>query len=332
MSNDSTLAMLDAMSGYFKTQIVYALASLCVADYLAERPVSLVTLVEKTGTHPDGLRRLFRAAASMGLLWVEDNDIFASTPMLDTLRGESPLRAMAIVHGSPCFWQPWGRLIEAVKTGEAQSITTLGLPFFDYVTANPAQASVFSKAMQATSQNVQAEVLRLVDTSNVATVADIGGANGALVCAIVAAKPALKGIIFDLPHSLDSAVAFIRGEGLADRVKVVSGDFFESVPAADLYLLKYILHDWDDAACVKLLTNCRSAMSNTGRVAIVEMRLGPMGKPSRVPFVDLMMLVTNGGRERTSEEYGKLLAQAGLKLASVKDTSTPFSILEAVCA
>ena len=105
MSNDSTLAMLDAMSGYFKTQIVHALASLSIADHLAERPASLATLVEKTGAHPDGLRRLCRAAASMGLLGVEDNDTFASTPMLDTIRDEAPLRAMAIVHGSACFWQ-----------------------------------------------------------------------------------------------------------------------------------------------------------------------------------------------------------------------------------
>ena len=246
MSNDSTLAMLDIINGYFKIQIVHALASLSIADHLAERPASLATLAEKTGAHPDGLRRLVRAAASLGLIEVEANDIFASTPMLDTLRDEAVFRAIAITYGSACFWQPWGRLVEAVKTGEAQSVASLGLPFFDYLAANPAEASVFNKTMQASTQNVQAEVLRLVDTNDVATVADIGGANGALVCAIAAANPVLNGIVFDLPHSLDNAIAYIRREGLADRVKAVSGDFFESVPAADLYLLKYILHDWDD--------------------------------------------------------------------------------------
>jgi hypothetical protein len=334
MDNQPWLATIDLLRGYQKTQIGCAVASLSIADHLAARPLSLEALVEKTGANPDGLRRLLRGAASLGLVRAESDDLFASTPMLETLRSDAPasLRAVAIMQGSPNHWRPWGRLIDAVRTGQAQAVAALGRSAFDYLAANPDEASFFAKAMQSTSEFVQAEVVRLLDTNGVATAADIGGANGALVCALIAANPTLKGIVFDLPHAVDGATAFIKAKGLADRVEAIGGDFFESVPAAGLYLLKFILHDWDDAACVKILTKVRRAMADDGRIAIVELRLGPMGEAGPAPLVDLTMLTLTGGRERTPDEYSKLLASTGLKLASVKETNSPFSIFEAVPA
>jgi hypothetical protein len=334
MSEDARSALLDLVRGYSKSQIVHAMASLSIAECLAERPASLVTLSQKTGANADALRRLLRAAASLGLVRIDNDDHFASTPMLEWLRAEKPLsvRATAMMLGSPGLWLPWGRLVEAVKTGEAQAVATLGGPHFDYLAANPGEAALFAKAMQASSELVQAEVVRLLDAEKVGTAVDVGGSNGALLCAVAAANPALKGIVYDLPHAREGAVAFIARQGLADRVTAVSGDFFDSVPPADLYLMKHILHDWDDKACVKLLMNCRRAMKADGRVAVVELRLGPMGEPGLAPLMDLMMLVLEGGRERTADEYGALFAAAGLNLAAVKETNSPFSIFEAVQA
>jgi hypothetical protein len=332
MDNEVVFAMLDLLGGYQKTQIASAVASLSIADHLTAQPLSLAALVEKTGANPNGLRRLLRGAASLGLIRAEADDLFASTPMLETLRSDTPasLRGLAIMYGSPNHWRPWERLVDAVRTGEAQAVAALGRSAFDYLAANPEEAFFFAKAMQASSELVEAEVVRLLDTNGVATLADVGGANGALVCALIAANPSLQGILFDLPHAIASATALIKAKGLTGRVEAKGGDFFQSVPAADLYLLKFILHDWDDAACVKILSNIRRAMTNGGRIAIVELRLGPMGEPGVAPLVDLTMLTLTGGRERTPDEYSKLLAAAALKLVSVKETNSPFSILEAV--
>jgi O-methyltransferase domain/Dimerisation domain len=332
MPDDPRSELQGLIQGYWKSQIVHALASLSIAECLAQRPASLATLSEKTGVNPDGLQRLLRGAASIGLVRVEEDRLFASTPMLEWLLENKPgsMRAIAIMLCSPGHWQPWGRFVEAVKTGEAQSVAALGLSHFDHYAANPAEAALFSKAMQSSSELVQAEVVRLLDTRGVQTAVDIGGANGALICAVAAANPSLKGIVFDLPHARDGAVAFIARQGLTDRVTASSGDFFDSVPPADLYLMKFILHDWDDDACVKLLSNCRRAMQDGGRIAVIELRLGPLGEPGLAPLLDLNMLVETGGRERTEREYGKLFAAGGLKLTSVKETKSPFSIYEGV--
>ena len=332
MNAEIRIATLDVVHGFMKTQIACAVASLSIADHLAAGPLSLAALVEKTGANPDGLRRLVRAAASLGLIRAEAEDLFASTPMLDAFRSDAPasLRAIAIMYGSPNHWRPWGRLTEAVRTGAAQTVAALGCSGFDYLAANPDEAVFFAKAMQSITEFVQAEVVRLLDTKGVARAADIGGANGALVLALAAANPALQGIVFDLPHAVEGATALIKAKGLTDRVAAMGGDFFKSVPEADLYLLKLILHDWDDAACVKILTNIRRAIAKDGRVAIFELRLGPMGEPGLAPLVDLTMLTLAGGRERTADEYGALLQAAGFKLAEVRKTNSPFSIFEAV--
>jgi hypothetical protein len=334
MSEDARSALLDLVRGCWKSQIVHAVASLSIAECLAERPDSLLTLSQKTGASADGLRRLLRGAVSIGLVRAENDDLFASTPMLEWLLDERPLsvRATAMTLCGPGLWEPWGRLVEAVKTGEAQSISTLGRSHFDYFATNPGEAVLFARAMQASSELVQAEVVRVLDTENVGTAVDVGGSNGALVCAVAAANPALKGIVYDLPHAREGAAAYIARQGLVDRVTAVSGDFFDSVPPADLYLMKYILHDWDDKACVKLLENCRRAMQADGRVAVVELRLGPIDELGIAPLLDLNMLVATGGRERTGDEYGALFAAAGLNLAAVKETKSAFSIFEAVQA
>jgi hypothetical protein len=333
MSEDVNMAVLDMIFGYWKTQMLRALATLSVADILAKGPAALETLAERTGADQDALSRLMRAAATIGMVGYADGHYY-STARLDTLREDAPvsLKAFAIAQGAPGHWLPWGRFPDSVMTGEAQSKAALGYAHFDYYARNPEEAGQFIKAMQGTSELVLAEVVRLLDTSGVKTVVDIGGANGALLCALAKAHPDLKGVVYDLPHSRGAGLAYIAQQGLSDRLAVESGDFFAAAPSADLYLLKFILHDWDDESALKILTQIRRAMNASGRVALVEMRLGEVGDPGLGPLIDVNMMAVTGGRERTRVEYENLLATADLKLDKVTPTRSPFDIFEAVAA
>ena len=242
--------------------------------------------------------------------------VYCSTSKLDVLREDAPvsLKAMAIAQGAPGHWLPWGSFPDSVMTGEAQSKAALGHTHFDYYARNPEEAGQFIQAMQGTSELVQGEVVRLLDIKGAETAVDVGGANGALLCALAKVYPGLKGVVYDLPHSRDGGLAYIAKQGLSDRLGVECGDFFAAAPVADLYLLKFILHDWDDPSAVRILTNIRGAMKAGGRVVLVEMRLGDVGEAGLGPLVDVNMMAVTGGRERTRDEYQKVLAAANLKL------------------
>jgi O-methyltransferase domain/Dimerisation domain len=331
MSEDVSLAVLDMIFSYWKTQMLRALAMLSIADILAKGPATLEALIGETGASRDGLARLLRAAASLGMVGYADGR-YLTTPMLDVLRGDAPvsLKAMAIAQGAPGHWLPWGFFPDSVMTGEAQSRAALGHAHFDYYARNPEEAGQFIKAMQGTSELVQGEVVRLLDVKGVRTAVDVGGANGALVCALAKASPDLRGVVYDLPHSRAGGLAYIAQQGLVDRVRVESGDFFAAAPAADLYLLKFILHDWDDASAVRILSNIRRAMNPGGRVVLVEMRLGAIGEPGFGPLIDVNMMAVTGGRERTREEYERLMTAAGLRLNRVTRMESPFDMFEGV--
>jgi hypothetical protein len=196
---------------------------------------------------------------------------------------------------------------------------------FEYFERTPSEAAIFTKMMEETSELVKAEAVRLIDTRSVTTMVDVGGANGALLCGLAATNPHVEGVVYDLPHVVDSAIEHIREQGLSDRVSVVAGDFFQSVPPADLYLLKFILHDWEDEACVKILSNCAKSLLPNGRVIVVTLLLGAIGEPGFGPLADMIMLAQTGGKERSVEEHEKLFARSGLKLSAVTPTQSPFS-------
>jgi hypothetical protein len=328
------MAMVQMVTGYIVSQIVRAVAELSIADHLAEGPATAAELAAKESADKDGVYRLLRAAASFGIVSYDPSVGFGSTPLLETLRaGPGSLRGFAISQTNPGHWLPMGRLTEAVRSGKNQSVATLGYEQFDYYSRNPAEAAAFTLMMQATSEFVKAEAVRLIDASSVATIVDIGGANGAFVCAFVAANPAAKGVVYDLPHIAPLATEYARVEGLSDRVSAVAGDFFQSVPQGDLYLLKQILHDWDDASCVQTLSHCAKSLSSNGRVIVVEQVIGAIGEPGVGPLIDMLMLgVNKGGKERTLDEFSELFKQSGLKLRKVTPTQSPFSLIEAIAA
>ena len=326
--------MLQMITGYWVTQIVHAVANFCIADELAKGPATAADIASRRSTHPQATFRLLRACVSLGLVTLDAQSRFVGTQLLDTLRSDAPgsLRGMAISQAGSGHWLPWGNFCQAIATGERQTMATLGDEIFDYYARTPAEAEAFTNAMTGRTAELAREAVRLIDTRSVAIAADIGGAAGALIHALMQANPDLHGIVVDLPNIVPSAVAAAEKAGLQRRLSVVAGNFFDSVPAADLYVLKYILHDWDDAECIRILENCRRAMRPGGRVAAIELHLGEADEPGFAPLVDLNMMVMVTGRERTASEYGALFAAADLRLANVTPTRSGMCIMEAVPA
>jgi hypothetical protein len=327
--------MMEMINGYWITQIVNAAATYALADHLAKGPAAAAEIAEMANTDPSATFRLLRACASLGLVTYDGECRFTATSLLNTLRTDNAqsLRDLAMLMAGPGNWLPWGRFVDCVKTGEPQAVAALGKMVFEYIAERPAESQTFTRAMNRAITFVTEEVARILDTRSATVIADIGGAGGSLLHAVLQANPAPSGIVFDLPNIAEIAKGAAAEVGLERRVTSVGGDFFEAVPAADLYLLRYILHDWDDAACIRILQNCRRAMLPGGRVAVIEQVLGDIGQPGPAPLMDLNMMVMLGGRERSETEYGQLFAAAGLRLATTIETNTPMAtVIEATAA
>jgi hypothetical protein len=324
--------MMEMINGYWITQIVNAAATYALADHLAEGPATAAKIAEMANTDPSATLRLLRACASLGLATYDGESHFTATSLLNTLRTDNPqsLRDLAMLMAGPANWLPWGRFVDSVKTGQPQAVAALGKMVFEYIAERPAESQTFARAMKRAITFVTEEVARILDTRSATVIADIGGAGGSLLHAVLQANPAPRGIVFDLPNIAEIAKGAAAEIGLQQRVTAVGGDFFEAVPAADLYLLRYILHDWDDAACIRILQNCRRAMPPGGRVAVIEQVLGKIGEPGPAPLMDVNMMVMLGGRERSETEYGQLFAAAGLRLTTTIQTNTPMAtVIEA---
>ena len=325
--------MMQMITGYWVTQVVHAVADLKIADHLAESALTLEELAALTNVDADTMLRLLRACASQGLV-AYDNGRFVSTPLLETLREGVPgsFRDIAIVHGSPGHWLSWGRFPDAVRAGEPQTKAALGSDIWTYFQSQPQEWERFSNSMTELTDGLSREIGSLLDTAGIATAVDVGGANGALLHSVLKANPDLRGVVFDLPTVEATAVAEAEKARLADRCAFVGGSFFDAVPEGDLFLLKAVMHNWDDKSCVEILTQCRRAMRPGGRVVVVEMPLGPVGAPGFAPLLDLGMLAVNAGRERDLDQYDALFRAAGLRLDRVTPTSSPQSLIHAVAA
>src|SRR5260221_2893373 len=309
--------MMQMLTGFFVTQIAGAVASYSIADHLAKGPATAEQIAKAESIDSTATFRLLRACASLGLVTCDDGLRFSATPLLGTLRTNVPgsLHSMAIAGSAPGHWLPWGRFLDAMRTGQPQTVPALGATIWDYYAQQPEEAAALTNAMHGSTSGVAQEVARLVDTSTAKLAVDIGGASGTLVHSLMTANPQLHGIVLDLSDVVPSATAAAAALGLAERSSVLAGDFFASVPEADLYLLKHVLHDWDDGQGVRILENCRRAMRPGGRVIVIELLLGEIGEPGPAPFMDLNMMVMLTGRERTLSEYRALLKQAGFRLA-----------------
>ena len=323
--------MMGMLTGFFLTQIAAAVATYSIADHLAEGSATADEIATREGIDPEPTFRLLRACASLGLV-TSDGTRFIATPLLGTLRSDVPgsLHSLAIAWAAPGHWQSWGRFATALRTNAPQTISTLGASIWDYYKEHPEEGSTFTQAMHGFTSGLVEEVVREIDTSDVKVAADIGGASGTLVHGLMAANPRLNGIVVDLPDVVGSAETAARELGLSNRSTAFPSSFFEYVPSADLYLLKHVLHDWNDDEAVLILKRCRESIRPGGRVVVIEMLLGEMGEPAFGPLMDLNMLVMLTGRERTWEEYRALIEVAGFHVTKVTPIRPPMIVIEAV--
>jgi len=317
--------------GSWITQGIYVAAELGIADFLAEGPRSAEELAEQTNTHSGALYRLLRALAVVGIFAQDSHRRFSLTPLAELLRSDvvDSQRSYAIMMGAE-FHETWGMLLHSVRTGEQGFYKRFGMPFFQYMTEHPERHSIYDAAMMGVHGNETEPMLDAYNFSKFRTVVDVGGGNGHVLAAILNRHPAIQGILFDLPAVAERARSIITTSGLSGRCQIVGGDFFFSLPVgADAYLMRHILHDWEDNEAVAILRNCREAMNPEGKVLVVEMVIPPGNEPCFGKWLDLMMLLV-GGCERTEEEYSRLFSEAGLKLNRVVSTDSEVSVLEGV--
>ena len=323
--------MMGLITGYWRSQAVGVAAKLAIADRLGDGPKKVATLAGETGMHEAALYRLLRSLASFGVFAETAPRTFGLTPLAGTLLSNVPgsMRDFAIAETAPGHWLPWGNLDAAVRTGERATPAALGCEIFEWYGKHSAEGAAFSGAMGNLSALAAQEVGRVRALPEQATVVDVGGAHGTLLAGVLEANPAARGVLTDLPHVIADAPRALAALGIADRVEAVAGDFFEAVPEGDVYLLKQVLHDWNDDQCVALLRNCARAMRPGGKVVVVEMVVPEDGSPSLAQIMDLNMLVMLPGRERTETEFSALFGAAGLSAAKVTPTFSPFSLVEA---
>lgn len=329
------LRLMQFITGHWVSAAVYSAAKLKLADHLKNGPKSSDALAKEVSAHAPSLYRLMRSLACLGVLEETSARHFALTEMGELLRSDHPgsMRPMALFQGSPAHWQGWGNFLHSVKTGQSAFEHVHGKGFFDYCAGDAEFSEAFNGAMTAFSAAAASAVIDAYDFTGVRKLVDVGGGHGYLLCAILKRYPQLRGGIMDLPHVVAGAKPLLAAEGLTDRVELTGGSFFDSVPPADAYISKNIVHDWDDEHSIKLLKNMRQAMQGKGKVLLVEVVIGRNDREMMATLIDLEMLhATHGGRERTKAEYAELFSKAGLTLTRVVETKSLFTVLEAAPA
>ena len=306
-------------------------ARLGLPDLLAAKAQTAQELAVKSGTHAPSLYRLLRTLASIGVFSETVENKFALTPISALLRSDTPhsMRDFAVMMGEDWLWQAWRELPYSVMTGGVAHEKAQGMGSFEFFQKNVEAGKVFNAAMTNLTRAIIPAVVQAYDFSRVGTLVDIAGGHGLLLSGILKANQHLHGVLFDLPFVIAGARHLLMEEGVSDRVELVPGDFFQSIPAgADAYVMKHIIHDWDDDASIRILKNVRSAMSENGRVLVIEMVIPQGSEPSPSKALDILMLVMEGGKERTKEEYAELLKAAGLALTAIIPTNSPYSVIE----
>ena len=327
------MALLQMISGGWISQAIYVAAKLGIADLLKDGPKSSQELAETTGMDARSLYRVLRALASLGVFAESEEGDFNLTPLSACLQTDVPgsMRYAAIMFGEEFHRQSWSNILHSVKTGKTAFGHVFGMEAFDYFTQNPEAGQIFDRAMTNFSGMLTVNIAAHYDFSSVRKIVDIAGGQGTLISQILKANPTMEGILFDLPQTIERAKPFIEAQGISDRCELVSGNFFESVPTGgDAYMMKHIIHDWDDEQAIAILKNCHQAMGENGKLLLVEIIIQPGNQTSLAKLSDLEMLVMAGGRERTEAEYRALFTAAGFRLSNIFNTKSQMNIIEGV--
>lgn len=311
--------LLQLFTGFAVTQALHSAATLELADLVADGPVSVDDLAKRSGAHPEALHRLLRTLAAHGVFAEVAPGQFGPTALSRALETDAvgSMRPY-ILYGGEVMYAAFRELEHSVRTGQSAFERVFGASLFDYMRTNPDEGARFDAAMAATSTGRVAGLFDR-DWSDAGSVVDVGGGNGTIMRELLTRQPHLRGAVFDLPHAVDGAEAMLEAGGLSDRCACIRGDFFEEVPSGfDVYLLSQILHDWDDERATAILRNCRAAIAPRGRLVVLEQVLPPGDAPHPGKILDLLMLVlTDGGRERSEPQWRTLLANAGFALERV---------------
>lgn len=328
--------LLQIATGCFASAAIYVVAKLAIPDLLKDGPKSADQLAEDTGTDADALYRVLRATASIEVLHEDAGRVFTNSALSDTLRSDWPnsTRDLTLWMLEPPHWRVYGELMYSVETGRTAWDKVYGEPCFDSLFGSMrGLGDIFNRAMTSYSLQTIPAILESYDFSKMHTIADIAGGYGHLLGAILKKYPSANGVLFDMPVVLEGAPAMLDRYGVKDRVQILGGDFAKSIPVtADAYLLKHILHDWYDDKCQTILGNIRLVMPDDAQVIIIDAVVPPPGEPHFSKFLDLEMLMLPGGKERTAEEFGILLADSGFAMTRVIPTASPVSVIEAVKA
>ncbi len=335
------LVLVQMLTGYRVSQAIYVAAKLGITDLLRNDPQPCAELAKATGTHAPSLCRLLRLLASAGVFAEQEDGRFALTPIGECLRADVPgsFRSVALFLAGPTtINRMWSDLLFSVQTGETAFDHVFGVGPFQYFAQHPEEAAIFNEAMASMTTQIATAVPSAYDFSSFRTIVDVGGGLGVLLSTILKANPALRGVLFELPHVAESAKKPIEAAGLAARCEVIGGDLFEAVPGgADAYILKSVIHDWDDPHSLTILKNCHRVMPPQGKLLLVELVLPARMEQSAINQIfaelDVTMLLGPGGRERTEAEFSALFAAAGFKLTRIipLEASLP-SLLEGVRA
>jgi C-methyltransferase len=316
------------------TAAVTAAARLGLADAIGEEPAPAGELAAAVGADEEALVQLLRALVHHGVFRHTEDGGYAHTEMSRLLRTDAPAsrRAMALLAGAPFAWNIWSRLDEAVRTGDSVFAGLYGKPLFAHLHEDePELGALFDQAMAKSGETSAAAVVAALDLAGTNTVADIGGGRGTLLRALLESRPALNGVLFDLERVVADADPELRKGGLADRCRVVAGDCHADVPVkADTYLLKGVVHMWNDATAVAALRTLARNAPAGARVVLVEQVLDATGTPEIATVMNLLMLVSQGGRERTADEFRALLERAGLEFRGITATGSVVHLIEAV--
>ncbi|MFN0318249.1 MAG: methyltransferase [Burkholderiales bacterium] len=324
----------DMINWYFVSRAIFVAAQHDIASRLSGGAKTAQALADELSLHGLTLHRMLRALASRGIFREDEKGRFANTELSECLREDVPnsLRGLALLFGDDTSWKCWEELPYCIQTGKPSFEKIYGEEFWDYLSHHPEKAAMFDRAMASSSGLINDAVASAYDFSAAESIVDVAGGIGSTLCAILGASPRLKGVLFDLPHLQQRAEQYIAGQGLSGRCKFRPGSFFDAVPrGAGLYFMKHIVHDWDDANCIKFLRNARAAMSAGSKLLVCERIVPPGNEPFSAKWSDLHMLVhTHGGRERTEAEFRDLYERSGFRLSRAIPTKSDWSLIEGV--
>ena len=328
------LPMFELIAGVGVTSTIHAAARLRLAEHLEERPLDAAELAARTGLPAESLHRLLRGLASIGVFALGRDGRFRNNRLSRTLRSGGPasLRDYADYFGSASNVQAWADLDRTLASGEPAFPRVHGMSVWDWFAAHPEEEQVFAGAMATLTELFGAGVAAAYPFGEVERLCDVGGGIGTLLASVLARHPHLAGVLFDSPEVIAAAGAFLAERGVAERVERIGGSFFATVPpGCDAYLLKNILHDWDDERAARILANCRRAMQPGHRLLVVDAVVEKDTVNNFGPLSDLqMMVVCDGGRERGRSDLERLFERTGFRLARIFPTPTAMAVVEGI--